>query len=206
MALPTQRVETSEPRLRPRPSGVRDLLRARTSDEHAALEATPLMREFARGMDDPRYAHEYLSRQYRLHRACEAALSAIVPPDLAAARLAKSGWLAEDLRSLGLPVDGRPVVVPAVDDWASALGMLYVLEGSTLGLQKIRRELVTAGSTGWPVRSRFVRGYGDATGARWREFLLLVEVLPAAQWPAAVAAATGTFGAFLDTFREAIHD
>ena len=164
------------------------------------------MRAFAAGTDDPRYARDYLTRQYRLHRACEAELAALVPPDLAMVRLAKSDWLAEDLRSMDCPPAGPSVEVPALDSWASALGMLYVIEGSTLGLQRIRRNLVAGGSNGWPVGSRFVRGYGDDTAVRWREFLLLIESLPAERWPAAIDAATGTFGAFLDTFREANHD
>ena len=202
MALSTQRVETGEPRLRPSRTGLRDLLRAQTADQHAALEATPLMQAFAAGTDDLRYAYEYLSRQYRLHRGCEAVLSAVVAEDVASVRLAKAGWLAEDLARLG----GTPTVpaanVPAVGTWPSALGMLYVIEGSTLGLQKVRRDLAAAGSTGWPTASRFVRGYGDATASRWREFLRLVEALPTEHWPVAIAAANATFAAFLDTFQD----
>ena len=161
------------------------------------------MQAFAAGTDDLRYAYEYLSRQYRLHRGCEAVLSAVVPEDVASVRLAKAGWLAEDLEGLGRPPTGPAATVPAVGTWPSALGMLYVIEGSTLGLQKVRRDLSAAGSTGWPAASRFVRGYGDSTAARWREFIRLVEALPAEHWPVAIAAARGTFAAFLDTFQEA---
>ena len=203
MALSTQRVETGEPRLRPSRPGLRDLLRAQTADQHTALEATPLMQAFAAGTDDLRYAYEYLSRQYRLHRGCEAVLSAVVPEDVSSVRLAKACWLAQDLERLGHPPAGPAATVPAVDTWPSALGMLYVIEGSTLGLQKVRRDLAAAGSTGWPTASRFVRGYGDATASRWREFLRLVEALPTEHWPFAIAAAKGTFAAFLDTFQEA---
>lgn len=164
------------------------------------------MRAFAAGTGDLGYAREYLSRQYRIHHACETKLARVLPPDLAVARLAKCDWLADDLQRLDGRPDGRAVAVPAVGNWASALGMLYVIEGSTLGLQKVRRDFAAAGATGWQVASRFVRGYGDAAAARWREFLRLLEALPAEHWPAAIAAATGTFAAFLDTFQDAIDD
>ena len=203
---PSQRVETSVPRLPPRPTGLRDLLRARTADGHAALEATPLMRAFASGIGDSRYAHDYLSRQYRLHRACETALAPSIPADVAVVRLAKCDWLAEDLRQFDQVPAGPAVAVPAVDSWASALGMLYVIEGSTLGLQKVRRDVLATGSAGWLVASRFVRGYGDATATHWREFIRLLEALPARHWSDAVDAAMGTFAAFLDTFQETTHD
>ena len=206
VALPEQRFETGEPRHRPPRSGLRDLLRARTADQHAALEATSLMRAFAAGTGDLGYAREYLSRQYRIHHACETKLARVLPPDLAVARLAKCDWLADDLQRLDGRPDGRAVAVPAVGNWASALGMLYVIEGSTLGLQKIRRDHAAAGSTGWVASSRFVRGYGDATAARWREFLRLVEAVPPERWPDAVAAAAGTFAAFLDAFQEVNDD
>ena len=206
MAGSSQRVCSSEPGLHPPRPGLRDLLRARTAEQHSALEATPLMRAFTAGTGDLRHAREYLSRQYRLHHACEATLSRVLPPHPAGVRLAKSGWLAEDLQRLDRRPDHRVVAVPATDSWAAALGMLYVIEGSTLGLQKVRRDFAAAGATGWQVASRFVRGYGDAAAARWREFLRLLEALPAEHWPAAIAAATGTFAAFLDTFQDAIDD
>ena len=206
MNVSVQRFEADRRNVRLRQSGLRDLLRSGTSAAHATLEDTTLMRAFVSGADDLGYARDYLTRQYRLHLSLESTLAAVVPTDVATLRLVKSDWLAEDLRRVDAPISTEAVPMPQVDTWASAVGAMYVVEGSTLGLQKVRRQLLAAGSTGWQVESRFVRGYGEATAARWREFLQLTELLPADQWPVAVAAAQGTFEAFLHAFKDTTHE
>ena len=56
------------------------------------------------------------------------------------------------------------------------LGVMYVLEGSTLGGQVITRQLAQAGI---PLRAYFT-GYGARTGPRWKTFCqLLTEAAPA---------------------------
>lgn len=164
------------------------------------------MQAFAAGTADRHYARAYLSRQYRLHRDLEHALAPVLPADVAATRLGRTGWIASDLLDLGLPLDDRPARVPALDGRAAGLGALYVIEGSTLGLQSIRRRLATAGHPGWVLESRFVRGYGDATAARWREFLLLLESLPGQHWTECCEAAVLTFEAFHQLFQDTTHD
>ncbi|NVB43024.1 biliverdin-producing heme oxygenase [Pseudenhygromyxa sp. WMMC2535] len=81
-------------------------------------------------------------------------------------RLAKARWLREDLERLG----GMPVPEDDPGDlgpWPRALGVAYVLEGSTLGSQVLRRRpgLDTL---------RYLEGYGEATGPMW---LALIERL-----------------------------
>ena len=60
--------------------------------------------------------------------------------------------------------------LPRVATFADALGCLYVLEGSTLGGQFIRREVAARlGLT--PDRGcAFFAGYGERTGAMWKAF------------------------------------
>lgn len=63
-----------------------------------------------------------------------------------------------------------PAVIPAVATWPSALGYLYVLEGSTLGGQLLYRHLretlrLTRECT------NYLRGYESRTGPQWRAFL-----------------------------------
>lgn len=187
-------------------SSLRDLLRTSTADQHAALEATPVMRAFADGATDARVARAYLTRQERLHRALERTLAPHLTPRESQLRLQRSTWLADDLHALGIAPDAREPSVPAVTDRAGALGVLYVLEGSTLGLRMVRNRLRHAGSAGWPMQSRFVLGYGDASGRHWQSFLAELESLPESEWPAAVAAAQATFRAFLAAFAESDHD
>jgi heme oxygenase len=58
---------------------------------------------------------------------------------------------------------------PAPRSAAEALGMLYVLEGSTLGGRMILRALAERGVHDPALQ--FLDPYGTDTGARWRAFL-----------------------------------
>jgi heme oxygenase len=58
--------------------------------------------------------------------------------------------------------------VPAVDDTATALGVLYVVEGSTLGGAVLRRRL--AGGRIPDDAFGFLTSYGDDVGRRWRGY------------------------------------
>jgi heme oxygenase len=66
-------------------------------------------------------------------------------------------------------------VLPAFPDpldEAEALGMLYVLEGSTLGGRSILRALAERGIADPDLA--FLDPYGAETGARWRTFLVVL--------------------------------
>lgn len=84
----------------------------------------------------------------------------------------KAHLIRDDLRALGHPPEALPACpsLPAVSSLADALGCLYVLEGSTLGGQFIRREVAARlGLT--PDRGcAFFAGYSDRTGAMWKAF------------------------------------
>jgi heme oxygenase len=112
------------------------------------------------------------------HRPLEARLARVpgLParvPDLQ--QRAKAGWLAEDLTVLGLDADSiarlpECKALPEFPDTATALGALYVVEGSTLGALAIgphfRRRLgVESGAGG-----RYFAAYGRETMARWKDF------------------------------------
>lgn len=103
--------------------------------------------------------------------------------------------LCADLAALGIDPATLPyaTTLPDVQDVARALGVLYVLEGSTLGGQVLARQ-VSSGAAGLP--TSFLDGAGAATGARWASFCRFAEGL-AARDPAvasrAVAAADETF-------------
>ena len=185
--------------------GLRDYLRGATAGAHAALERTQLMSAMADGSASPdAYAH-YLLLQYRLHVPLEAALRPLREADWRARRLVKSDWLRADLQALGLDrPDAGPVADLAdaaladdlpPDDAASSLGIEYVLEGSTLGLRVVRQRF----SEVHPARGaagRFLAGYGESTGAHWKEFVQRLEAAPPGQWAAAARAALATFELF----------
>ncbi len=115
--------------------------------------------------------------------------------DIAARR--KAHLIRDDLRALGH--EAAPPVctaLPVVATFADALGCLYVLEGSTLGGQFIRREAAARlGLT--PDRGcAFFTGYGERTRAMWKAFGAAVamhtDAHPGDQG-AIVASATDTF-------------
>lgn len=182
-------------------TSLRNLLHERTAPDHQALEDTPVMRAFAGGHPSvPEYL-DYLARQHRLHAPLERALAAWLPPDWVAQRLRKAAWLRRDLRALGVPDDAAEAEITPVASWAEALGVLYVLEGGTLGLQVVRKRL-QADHPALHAAGRFMVGYGPDTGRQWRAFVQVLEQLPPAQWPAAVGAARSTFASFLDHYAD----
>lgn len=184
-----------------REMSLRKLLRERTIVAHADLERTPLMQAFATGDPDQCRYLDYLGRQLRLHRGLEFALSSHVPAEWAGTRLSKSAWLAADLRALDTPCDVPAATVPVIRSWAEALGALYVIEGSTLGLQAVRKRMRPE----HPARrgaGRFVEGYGDQSAQQWRAFLGSLETLPGNEWAAAERAACATFEVFHCVFSE----
>jgi len=160
---------------------------------------------------------------YRAHRPIEARLAAFewAGSGIAFAERRKLAWLEADLaalRALPVPADaaGAPRVaadggalVPADEDAAAppgdedgpppspgeAFGMLYVLEGSTLGGRIIGREVAARLGLDADRGGRFFHGYGARTGAMWQGFTAALDRLgptgPDAD--AAVAAARRTF-------------
>lgn len=103
-----------------------------------------------------------------------------VYPDLAHivpgidARL-KSTAIEQDLAVLSgvLSIPPVPVYMPAipVGDVPFALGMMYVMEGATLGGQVIQRHLRSVPQLAQLDAFAYFSGYGEETGRRWKEFL-----------------------------------
>ena len=83
--------------------------------------------------------------------------------------------------------------LPKVTEPAQALGVLYVLEGATLGGQIIAQRLrETLGITAVNGGS-FFACYGDRTREMWRRFAAHVDGVPGLQTDTAIAAAIQTF-------------
>ena len=177
-------------------SSLRDAVRSQTAAAHRALEATPLMCAVSAGDPSEVDYRDYLARQLAVHAPLEAALRPWLPARWRESRLEKSRWLQDDLRSLGASGAAMTATPAEISSEAEALGTLYVLEGATLGLQTVRRRIGTRRLGG----SRFLLGYGEATGASWREFVAHLETLPRAAWPQAQEAAAETFAAFQRRF------
>ena len=175
-----------------------DALRALTRDEHERTEAQVSL------MDDnltPAQYADVLRRFYPPVRGWELWAERGAPeayrPLLAARQ--RSGMLAADLSFWG----AEPLPEALGEAWfaefageAGFMGAMYVVEGSTLGGQYIARRLEERFGLAPGEGDAYFRGYGEATGARWREVKAALAALPAEQLPEVVGAAKRMFGVF----------
>jgi heme oxygenase len=112
----------------------------------------------------------------------------------------KSHLLKGDLQKLGEESEAVPrcEVLPEIQTFASGLGCLYVLEGSTLGARVISRRLESHFMLGPDSGAAFFNAYGEAVGRRWSEFRSFVTGnLSAEQAGETVKAAVETFESLL---------
>lgn len=116
----------------------------------------------------------FVEVQYLFHRDIEAlyddaALQALVPGLTARRRLA---LIAADLSDLGyaIPIDGdAPVFGPDAIDTPSALGWLYVAEGSNMGAALLRKEVAKMGLSD-QYGARHLAPAPEGPAAHWRAF------------------------------------
>ena len=78
---------------------------------------------------------------------------------------ARQKLIAEDLRVLGapLPTIADQAYLPSIPGTAEAIGALYVMEGSTLGGQIIKKMIAKQLGTAEDHATSFFNGYGEAT-------------------------------------------
>lgn len=145
-------------------------LRNATRDAHARLEqdldtlsavATPQgRRQVARGF-------------HGLHAGAEMALAPLLSsvPGLDYHQRLRRPLLDADLAVLGVAQPAACTVPPPVG-LPEALGLLYVLEGSTLGGQVIGKRLRALGQS--MTGLTFLNPYGPLTGERWKGFIAVL--------------------------------
>ena len=166
-------------------------LRAATRDAHDRLELGVDVLERCRSTASYAALLTGFRSVYRpLEQALDAAaVTAGVVPDWPLRH--KTGWLDEDLEALGhLP--GPDAQVPPVTTAEDVAGVLYVMEGATVGGALVVRELER---TPAPPPHRFFASYGPRRGAMWHAFRGRVDALEqsGADRAAVVAAARSTF-------------
>lgn len=170
------------------------VLRERTAQAHAAVDA-------AIGSFSDRTSYErYLTQIYRFRVPIEAALGRVAwPAAIGSWRPRAIGHLiAADLSDLGLPLP--PVDAPALHlDGDGLMGVLYVLEGSSLGSKLLLRRAEALGFSA----SFGARHLAEASDAgSWRDFLGLLEGQHDVDLEAATAASLATFQAAAAAFRQ----
>ena len=68
-------------------------------------------------------------------------------------------------------VPKQPLATPAIKNLGELIGVLYVIEGSTLGGRHILKSLSKQFALSSDEGVRFFQGYGDQTSRNWQYFL-----------------------------------
>ena len=177
-------------------------LREATRAPHRLLDHHPLLAPLVRAEVAPAQYGAALAALHGVHAPLEAAITAFLerhPGLMDYAPRRKLPALQADLSALGWPPDRTPVAADLRDLVLSSLpqlvGILYTLEGSTLGARVMSNHLRTqVASRNFP--QRFLSVYGDSTDARWAEFLAWAEQhCPEDQYATAEQAAVALFDA-----------
>ena len=167
----------------PAPPDLPALLRAATAPSHQAIGEVRFFRELSAGRLTRRAALDYLGGLAAIHAALERALDAAAGDlrGLWKPGMARLPFLRRDLdaaAAAGSPANpeaeaaARALAAGIARDAArplSLVGYLYVLEGSQMGGQGLRK--LFAAALGLPEDGfSYYGGDGKATVARWQEF------------------------------------
>jgi heme oxygenase len=177
-----------------------DKIKEATKKAHQQLEVLVVKRLKAiRGNEDYanllKHFYAYFSR---VEQAIVPFISAEVLPDHAFRR--NASYLKKDIEALGGTIDELPPAqVPIITNTISALGALYVMEGSVMGGRIIVQMLEKAGIT---EGISFFSGYGEATGQMWQRFTAVLNshASTEADERQAIDAANATFSKFGEVF------
>lgn len=163
-----------------------DELKAETSDLHERLDKHS---KLTRLMDDELSLDDYvmiLRGMYGFYKPLEAKLNAVYESSSLLKSLQwrerrrKSAQLYNDITLLEGSNHILPIVecdfLPPVEIESHIPGVLYVLEGASLGGQIIKRQLLKQPSLSPQVTS-FFSGYGHDTGTMWQKFKSVINAI-----------------------------
>lgn len=146
-----------------------EIIKQLTRENHGTLEKFFLSE--IRKFREVRHYSEFLSLMYSYHLPLENAIAAFMTQELmdALGERRNAQWLLYDLEALGVAEDpSNRATITHVNCLSSALGALYVLEGSTHGGPYIAKMIRSALSIEEPFR--YFNGYGDMTSDKWEHF------------------------------------
>lgn len=176
-------------------------IKAATKEAHQKLEKTVVLR-----LKDIRSAADYaevLKCFYVYFNAIELAIAPFITtsllPDYPQRR--NSSYIKHDIEELGESVNELPnPKVPSIYNEITALGALYVLEGSIMGGPYIVEMLK---KYGMDKGFSFFSGYGEDTGRMWGNFTAVMNqtVKSSEDEAAMISTADETFSLFGDVFQ-----
>lgn len=182
-------------------ASVLQMLRAATSVQHRALEARlPLTHV---DLDHGTYA-KIIEAYYGFHMPLQRRIEGFLAPQAFDLERHKLAALLKDLRALGCSdrqIQALPLctALPALDSHAQLLGIMYVMEGATLGGQVLRRIIAARLAIDADNGGEFLDVYGRDTGRLWKAFLKqLADFDHSGSQSEVVDAACATFTCFED--------
>lgn len=150
-----------------------EVLRSSTEESHKRLEESELLKSLHDGSISTDKYLKILSKFYSFFSPLEKAIQETEiekhVPDFNDRR--KASWLIKDLDALGrtslYPFCEK---LPEVKNTHHAFGVLYVMEGSTLGGKIISESINKYLGFGQTSGAAFFNGYGKDTGVMWKAF------------------------------------
>lgn len=170
-------------------SRTHEKLRSATAEAHERVEnRARVIERLADAAERP----ALMAAFYALHAEVEAAAEPWLGdhPELDFEGRRRTPMLRESLDALGLAAPALTGAVTATSA-AEAMGLLYVVEGATLGGKVIRKRLSARG--GDLAGLAFLDPYGEAVSERWRTFLDVLDGVGEADSEAAVSGALQGF-------------
>lgn len=158
--------------------GLREFLKAGTADLHTQIEmGSRMTRLMAPDLREEEYA-QYLRHMLKFHSFVEEKIREIPEVekviDDCPQRL-RSASLKRDLQSLNCDIDRSPSLYHlSIRNLSQAIGVMYVLEGSSLGAQVIAKQLERHPFID-SERLNYFRHYGPNLGKFWQRFIQNME-------------------------------
>jgi heme oxygenase len=152
-------------------------LKNQTRPQHDSVEGNPFGKAMMAGTMSLEQYKEFLQKFYGFHLSLEQALADFnwseVGIDFDERR--KIAFLEQDLRALGL-TDADIALLPKADDLPpmksieEAVGVMYVMEGSTLGGQIQARQVQKMFGIGAENGAAYFSSYGANVGVMWKAY------------------------------------
>ena len=162
------------------PGPVRLLLRQRTHAAHTRLNHHPMLS----GITQPGYPISRYKALIAAYQPLYAGLEQAIEDAIATCDLAfdyrvrrKLPWLNRDLDFLTHTVQATPAPIPPITGLGELVGVLYVIEGSTLGGGLIARQIAEHLGLTACAGGAFFHAYGAETQTRWSDFCRFMETL-----------------------------
>ncbi|NTV70554.1 MAG: biliverdin-producing heme oxygenase [Azonexaceae bacterium] len=161
------------------PKDARKVLREATHPAHVRLNKHPLLNH----LTSPGYPLAHYRKVLTAYFGCYARIEASIddalrrwPVNFSYAARRKLPWLNADLAWFGIdaPVGRTSALPELIDDQYGLFGVLYAIEGSSLGGRVIGQGLSKHLGLTPAQGARFFAGYGDEIDQRWGEIVALL--------------------------------